>query len=494
MLTWTAPAALWLLAAVPFVWLALAVARTNFNRRQRWLQASAAVADADRAGVPRSPVRCSPPAPRASPSSTRSTCRTASSSTAIEAAAQRIDDLNAALRPVTLPHRRLRRARAAAIDEHRGAAPARPADPRRPVRPRQVDRRGTDLEAALDAARARARARPRSAHRAVHRRPRDGGDSDAAVARLVDSAHSRLGRTAGRRDRSATHGSIDLDMPERDPRAGARFTATVAVGSQRDGQAVVELRSGAQGAGAAQSVAVAKGLTPVAIDAVLDAPGRARARRRRVTMAGRSAAGEQHARAGTLGRPAAEVLYVEGTPASARYLSGALHRRRVRRHACVRPRALPAHAGRARSLRRRRPQRRRRARRSRRRDGRAVRHGWSTRRRAAGRRRRSGVRREGGYRKHADRAADAGDVRAQGRTGGRADPRARSLVEHGRLVDGSLQGGGAGGGRRDDRRAVGRHPHVQRSSSTGTSRCATSARTATTSGRRLRRSSRAAIR
>ena len=32
MLTWTAPAALWLLAAVPLVWLALAVARTNFDR------------------------------------------------------------------------------------------------------------------------------------------------------------------------------------------------------------------------------------------------------------------------------------------------------------------------------------------------------------------------------------------------------------------------------------------------------------------------------
>ena len=35
MLTWTAPGALWLLAAVPLVWLALMAARTNFNPRQR---------------------------------------------------------------------------------------------------------------------------------------------------------------------------------------------------------------------------------------------------------------------------------------------------------------------------------------------------------------------------------------------------------------------------------------------------------------------------
>ena len=54
------------------------------------------------------------------------------------------------------------------------------------------------------------------------------------------------------------------------------------------------------------------------------------------------------------------------------------------------------------------------------------------------------------------------------------------------VVDGSLQGRRAGGGRRDDRRAVARRPHVQRSVRRGTSRCATSARTATTSGRRSR--------
>ena len=38
---WTAPEALWLLAAVPLVWLAHLVARTSFNPRQRRLQAAA---------------------------------------------------------------------------------------------------------------------------------------------------------------------------------------------------------------------------------------------------------------------------------------------------------------------------------------------------------------------------------------------------------------------------------------------------------------------
>ena len=52
--TWTAPAALWLLAAVPLVWLAHAVARTNFNRRQRWLQAGVRSLLLDRAWRPRS--------------------------------------------------------------------------------------------------------------------------------------------------------------------------------------------------------------------------------------------------------------------------------------------------------------------------------------------------------------------------------------------------------------------------------------------------------
>ncbi len=39
-LTWTFPGTLWLLAVVPLVWVAGRFARTNFNSRQRMLQAA----------------------------------------------------------------------------------------------------------------------------------------------------------------------------------------------------------------------------------------------------------------------------------------------------------------------------------------------------------------------------------------------------------------------------------------------------------------------
>ena len=38
-ITWTVPSALWLLLAVPLVWIALRFGRTNFNPRQRRVQA-----------------------------------------------------------------------------------------------------------------------------------------------------------------------------------------------------------------------------------------------------------------------------------------------------------------------------------------------------------------------------------------------------------------------------------------------------------------------
>src|SRR4026208_1950643 len=40
MVTWTTPVALWLLAVVPLVWIALLVARTTFNVHQRRRQAA----------------------------------------------------------------------------------------------------------------------------------------------------------------------------------------------------------------------------------------------------------------------------------------------------------------------------------------------------------------------------------------------------------------------------------------------------------------------
>ena len=136
---------------------------------------------------------------------------------------------------------------------------------------------------------------------------------------------------------------------------------------------------------------------------------------------------------GVVGRiRAPKVLYVEGTPASARYLSARAHRIRLRRHraaarrACRRRRRSSSRATSSCSATC--------ARRghSRRVDGGAVRLGGE--RAAAGcwspAARRCSA--KAGYRKTPTRAAHAGDLRAAGRAGGRADPRARSVVEHGR--------------------------------------------------------------
>ena len=110
-------------------------------------------------------------------------------------------------------------------------------------------------------------------------------------------------------------------LPERVP-AGARFTATVDVGSQRDRQAVIELRSGARIVGT-QSVGVVKGSTRVAINAVLDAPGPY------VLQAALKIPDDPLSENNTLEKgmwadPKTKVLYVEGAPASAKYLSTAL--------------------------------------------------------------------------------------------------------------------------------------------------------------------------
>jgi uncharacterized membrane protein len=94
------------------------------------------------------------------------------------------------------------------------------------------------------------------------------------------------------------------------------------VGSQRAGDAIVELRSAGKMVGT-QSLAIAKGTTTAGINAVLDAPGPY------VLQAVVKVQGDPLAANNTLDRgiwadPATKVLYVEGTPASARYLTNAL--------------------------------------------------------------------------------------------------------------------------------------------------------------------------
>jgi Ca-activated chloride channel family protein len=315
--TWTAPAALWLLLALPIVWLAHLVARTNFNPRQRWLQAG--LRSLLLAALALALAR-----PVVSISSTRQSIVFAVdvshsvSSRAIEEAAAKIDDLTRALRPA---HSRIVAFGAtvstvespAALRQLAQIDPARaPAD--------LIDRRQTNLEAGLDAA--RAELAPGHIPRLVVFS--DGhptaGDTGAAVTRL---AAERIPISV---DPLATRSLGDtwvdtLDVPDRIP-AGATFVATVGIGSQRGGAAVVELRS--EGTVLArQPASLARGVTPVALTAVVDAAGAG------VLQAAVTIAADPIAVNNTLDRavwvaPRAKVLYVEGTPASARYLSGAL--------------------------------------------------------------------------------------------------------------------------------------------------------------------------
>jgi Ca-activated chloride channel family protein len=319
MLTWTAPAALWLLAAVPLVWLAHAVARTNFNPRQRWVQA----------GV-RSLILIALAAALARPMMATSSSRESIvyavdvsysvSSTAIDAAATRIDDLNAALRP---SHFRIVAfgATAAALDGTPALRQMAHTDPRVPgAAAATVDRRGTDLEAALGAA--RAELAPGSVPRIMLFT--DGhstaGDTDAALAHLIQ-AHIPVS-VEPLAPRSLGDAWIDdLLLPEHVP-AGAGFTATVSVRTQRDREAVVELRSGGKVVGT-QSVRIARGSTEVPINATLDAPGPY------VLQAVLKVPDDPLSENNTLSKgmwadPKTKVLYVEGAPASAKYLSGAL--------------------------------------------------------------------------------------------------------------------------------------------------------------------------
>jgi uncharacterized membrane protein/uncharacterized protein YegL len=305
------------LLAVPVVWLAHLVARTNFNPRQRWLQAG--LRSLLLAALALALAR-----PVVSTSSTRQSIVFAVdvshsvSSRAIEEAAANIDDLTRSLRPA---HSRIVAfgATVSTVDSPVALRQLAQIDPARAPAD-LIDRRQTDLEAGLDAA--RAELAPGHIPRIVVFS--DGhptaGDTGAAVTRL---AAERIPiSTDPLATRSLGDTWVDtLDVPDRIP-AGATFVATVGIGSQRGGAAVVELRS--EGTVLArQPASLARGMTSVALTAVVGAAGAG------VLQAAVTIAADPIAVNNTLDRavwvaPRAKVLYVEGTPASARYLSGAL--------------------------------------------------------------------------------------------------------------------------------------------------------------------------
>jgi uncharacterized membrane protein len=316
-LSFSAPGFLWLLLAVPLVWLAYLVARTNFNPHQRRLQAAlrSLLLVALTLALARPVISTT--------SSRRSVVYVVDvshsvSSAAIETAARKIDEVSAALRP---HHSRIVAfGRTTTVLENtkalRQIAQLEPGA----SSGSQADPRGTDLEAALDAGRAEL---------APGHMPRlilfsDGhptaGDTAAAIARLawdrIPVSVEPLGV------RSLGDAWVDsISVPDHLV-AGSPFTTTVAVGSQRDAAAVVEVRS--EGKVLAKRPAVLPaGITDVLIETVLETAG-STVLEATITLPGDPLALNNTLERGVSTNPRTKVLYVEGTPASARYLSGAL--------------------------------------------------------------------------------------------------------------------------------------------------------------------------
>jgi uncharacterized membrane protein/uncharacterized protein YegL len=316
MVTWTTPVALWLLAVVPLVWIALLVARTTFNVHQRRLQAAV-----------RSLLLVVLALALARPVLSRSSPRHSIvylvdvshsiSSRAIEEAARKIDDLNGRLRP---EQSRIVAfgANAAPVDDT--AALRRLAQIEATRADDAIDRTGSDLERALGVA--RAQLAPDSTPRIVlfsDGRPTT-GDVGAALVRMA-AAHIPIS-VEPMAVRSIGDAWVDrIDLPERIA-AGATFPALVTVGAQRATAGSIELRSGAAVL-ARREITIAAGLTTLALDARVDDPGS------HVLQAVISVARDPLSVNNTLEHPAwveprGRVLYVESTLTSARYLSGAL--------------------------------------------------------------------------------------------------------------------------------------------------------------------------
>jgi uncharacterized membrane protein len=325
-LTFGAPQCLWLLLGVPLVWLAHLVTRTNFNARQRFTQAAtrSLLLMALALGLARPVI--------SSTSSHQSIVYAVDvshsvASHAVEAAATKIDELNAALQPshtriVTFGKRATTVASTAALRElakSRTDAPA--AD--------GPDGSASDLEAALYAA--RGELAPEHVPRIVlfsdgHPTAGDVGSgvTHLAADRIPVSVEPLAPRTIA-------DSWIDaVDLPNHIA-TGATQPVTVTVGSQRDGFGEVTLTATPVNAAVASSDAVVarravtlrKGMTPVVLDLTVDAPGDY------IIEAQLSAPGDPLAVNNVLAReawadPRPKVLYLEGTPSSARYLAGAL--------------------------------------------------------------------------------------------------------------------------------------------------------------------------
>jgi len=324
----TAPGALWLLAAVPLVWLARRFGRTNFNPRQQVLQA-----------VCRSLLLAVLALALARPVISMGSSRMAVvylvdvshsvASRAITEAAARIDQLNTEAKPA---HWRIVAFGAdATVMESTAAlrelAALDPASPKSPVR-----RDTTDIERALR----QARSELLPGHVPGFVLFSDGrptaGDVSEAIASLVAEGIPVSVVPLPARD----VGDAWVDGVRWPPRltAGALTPVVVTIGSQRAVNALVELRAGGVRPGsdrgqtpgrvlASKAVTLAVGLTPVALDVTFEAPG-SQAIEAIVSMPADPLAANNRLAMEALVRQRPRVLYVEGASGSTKYLQGAL--------------------------------------------------------------------------------------------------------------------------------------------------------------------------
>jgi Ca-activated chloride channel family protein len=308
---------LWLLVVVPIVWLARPFSRTRFNPRQQWLQAAirSAILVALALAVARPVI--------ATGSSRLSVVYLVDvsysvSSRAVADAAAAIDRLNAAVHPAQTRIVAFG-ADAAVLETTAALRHLAETDPSS-KEPRVVDRQGTDLDLALRAA--RAELAPGHVPRIVlfsDGRP-TAGEVREAVARLAaDGVPVHVSPLAAP-DLGDTW--IDgIELPERIA-AGSAFRVSVAIGSQRATAAQLDLRSAGRVI-ASRTVPLAVGATTVTVDAVLDRPG-AQTIEAAVTVPDDPLPVNNQLTRAVWVDPRAQVLYVEGTPASATYLTGAL--------------------------------------------------------------------------------------------------------------------------------------------------------------------------
>lgn len=316
--SFTTPIALWLLGLVPLVWIALRFARTNFNPRQRALQATVrSLLLALLALALARPVI-------SAGSSQLSVVYVVDISHSVApaeiiASANKIDELTASVKPA---HSRIVvfGADASTVETTAALRQLASADAAAKAPIVTVNRLGTDIEAALSFA--RASLAPGMLPRIVlfsDGRP-TAGDTNDAIARLhadgipvsvIPVAPPNLGDTW-----------VDaVDVPDRIS-SGSTFAATVHIESQKAGAATVEVRALGKVVSTKQ-VTLTVGSTPVSLDVALDALG-AQSLEASVTMAGDPVAVNNRMERAVWVSERSKVLYIEGTPASSRYLAGAL--------------------------------------------------------------------------------------------------------------------------------------------------------------------------